>query len=114
MMTMMPAELPRLDRPTALDDLGGAPGQELKPDRTAELARTIGGTGARGLDDALARVIEHRGGERHLGALDLGMARDRRIAVAVEHPQHLALGGGASVRDGVIDQRKCLPRLKVS
>jgi hypothetical protein len=55
----------------------------------------------------LASVIEHRGGERHLGAPDLGMARDRRIAVAVEHPQHLALGIGAWCATGSSIRDRC-------
>jgi len=49
----------------------------LQPDDAAEFARPIGGAGARCLDDATTRVIQHRGCKCHLGAPDLRMARDR-------------------------------------
>src|SRR5437868_8879662 len=50
-----------LHRPAALDDVGGALGEQLEPDGAAEFARAIGRTGARRLDDAATRMIKHRG-----------------------------------------------------
>ena len=59
-------------------------------------SRAIGGPGARSLDEHIALFVQHRGGQRHPRAFDRGKPRDRRIAVAIEHPEHLALGIGAS------------------
>ena len=83
-------------RPAPLDDIRSALRQEFERHRTAELARTVGGAGAGGLEDGAAGEIEHRRAERHIRAVDLGKSRNRRIAMAVEHPQHLALGIEAS------------------
>jgi hypothetical protein len=66
------------------------------------------------LDDATTRVIQHPGGKRHLGAPDLRMARDRRIAVTVEHPQHLALGIAAVMCERIVNQGKRLTHRKIS
>ncbi len=57
-------------RPAALDDRGGALVQELKADRAAEFAGAVGRPGARGLDEQVARFIQHRRGQRHLRALN--------------------------------------------
>ncbi len=57
--------------------------------------------------------IQHRRSQRHLRAVDGCKSRDRRIAVAVENPQHLALGIGASVRGGIIDAGQNPPRLPI-
>jgi hypothetical protein len=103
-----------LCRPAALDDLGRALGEQLEADRAAELAGTVGRSGARGLDDAVASVIQHRRGERHLIALHFGKSRDRRIAMAVEHPQHLAFGVGAGVRSGIVDRSEDAACFKVT
>ena len=46
-------------RPAALDDLGGALGQEIERDGAAELARAAGGARPRGFDDDAAAQIEH-------------------------------------------------------
>ena len=55
---------------------------------------------SRGLDDQAAGQVQHRCGQRHPRALDARQSRDRRIAMAIEHPQHLALGLGAWSRRG--------------
>src|ERR1700687_3168534 len=89
---------------TSLDDLGRTLVEQFEPDRTAEFARAVRGPGARSFDEQAARFIQHRGGQRHLRAVDGGECRDRRIAMAVENPQHLALGIGAVVSVGIIDQ----------
>ena len=99
-------------RPAALDDLGRALGEQLQADRAAEFARAIGRPRARGLDEAAAGLIQHRGRQRHLRAVDVRKSRDRRIAVAVEHPQHLALGVGAG--DARPDRRSLTGCARVS
>ena len=42
------------------------------------------------------------------------MAGNRRIAMAIEHPQHLALGIAATMRGLIVDQRQGAPRLPVA
>ncbi|MET4210886.1 hypothetical protein ABIB95_005723 [Bradyrhizobium sp. LA2.1] len=84
-------------RPTALDDLGSAFSKQLHSYRAAEFARAACVANTRGFDGATARMIEHGCGEQHLHAHDFRKSRDRRVAMAVEHPQYLALGVGARV-----------------
>ena len=77
-----------------------------RPDRAAEFARPVRRALPRHLDEAAAGFVQHRGGQRHLVPVKRGVAGDRRIAVAVQHPQHLALGLGAEARRGVVDLRQ--------
>src|SRR6266404_4580359 len=56
-------------RPAALDDRGGALGEQFEADRAAEFAGVVRWPGARGLDEQAARFVQHRGGQRHLRTL---------------------------------------------
>lgn len=49
-----------------------------------------------------------------LAARDGGVSRNRRIAMAVKDPQHLALDIGGQMRGGIVDQRERAPRLPVA
>ena len=91
------APLARSSSPTARPS---SRGRSAGPEREASM-------------NSAAGFIQHRGGQRHLRALDGGKSGDRRIAVAVEHPQHLALGVGAAVRGEVIDRGQNTPRLPI-
>src|ERR1700730_11117943 len=102
-----------LSRPAALDDVSRAFGQEFEPDRAAEFARAVRRARPRGLAESTARLVQHGGGQRHPRAVDGGKSGDRRVAMAVEDPQHLALGVGAMVRSGVVDGGKNAPRLPI-
>ena len=90
-------------RPAALDNFRRTLVQQFQPDRAAEFARSIGGAGARSLDEQVTCFIQHGGGQGHLRAIDSRKSRDRRIAMAVENPQHFAFGIRASVRGKIID-----------
>ena len=104
---------PPSHRPAALDDGGRTLREQIEPDRPAEFARPVRWPGTRGLDEHAAGMVEHRGRQRHLRARDRGKCRDRRIAMAVEDPQHLALGIAAPVRGCVVDAGEQMPRLPV-
>src|SRR4051812_31523538 len=94
----------------ARDDLGSALGQQIETDRAAEFARPVGRTAPRRFDEALAGLVKNGSGERHIVAVKRRVTGNRRVAVAVQHPQHLALGLGAQPRSHILDLRQALAR----
>src|SRR5882757_2132661 len=82
-------------RPVALDDFRGTLVQQLEADSTAKLAGPVCGTAPRRLDEVAVCFVQHCSSQRHFVAIKRGVAGDRRVAMAVQHPQHFTLSLGA-------------------
>src|SRR3954451_3626082 len=89
------AEVKSHVHPRSRDDGGGALLQQVEGDGTAELAGARRWSGADALDERAAALVEHGSGQGHLAARDGRVAGNRRVAMAVQHPQYLALGVAA-------------------
>jgi len=76
------------------------------PTSRPSFARTVRRAMPRHLDEAVAGFVEHGGRQRHLVAPPTWRGRRSRVAMAVQHPEHLALGLGAAPRRGVLDLAK--------
>ena len=80
--------MPSWLRPRPRDDIGRALVQQFEPDGAAKFARAVGRPGARHLDELTAAL--HPAPKRSASSAEPSIgriSRDRRIAVAVEHPQ---------------------------
>src|SRR5882724_410194 len=95
-----------LVRPVALDDFGGTLVEQLEANSTAEFAGPVCRAAPRRLDEVPSGLVQHRSGQRHLAAINRRVAGDRRVAMAVQHPQHLTLGLGAEPRRHILDLRE--------
>ena len=62
------------------------------------------------LDEALAGLVQYGGRQRHVASRNGGVTGNRRIAMAVQDPQHLALGLGAEPRGSILDLRQTFAR----